>query len=121
MIFEIDYAYQDKKDLPLNFRCPSELERPWGTGHAVWAARDALKGSSFAVINADDYYGAETFEALIKSFQADQLGAKNLFSMIGFRLSETLSDHGLFPVGFVVNQKGIWNRFRSGQRLEENL
>ena len=105
-ILEIDYAYQDKKDLPVNFRCPSERERPWGTGHAVWAARDAIKGSSFAVINADDYYGAETFEALIKSFQADHLGEENHFSMIGFRLSETLSDHGVVSRGICRESEG---------------
>ena len=42
-ILEVDYAYQDKNDLPSGFDCPSERERPWGTGHAVWAARESLK------------------------------------------------------------------------------
>ena len=69
-ILEVDYAYQEKDDLPGDFACPPEREKPWGTGHAVWAAREALQGSSFAVINADDFYGAETFTELMKAFSA---------------------------------------------------
>ena len=52
---EVDYAYQDKDDLPGDFACPAGREKPWGTGHAVWAAREALQGVPFAVINADDF------------------------------------------------------------------
>jgi len=106
-ILEVNYAYQDKNDLPAGFTCPPERERPWGTGHAVWAARDALGDNSFAVINADDFYGAETFEVLIQSFQKmDQEEENNLFSMVGFRLSETLSEHGVVSRGICQESDG---------------
>ena len=106
-ILEVRYAYQDKNDLPAGFTCPPERERPWGTGHAVWAARDALGDNSFAVINADDFYGAETFEVLIQSFQKmDQEEDNNLFSMVGFRLSETLSEHGVVSRGICQESDG---------------
>ena len=106
-ILEVSYAYQDKNDLPAGFTCPSERERPWGTGHAVWAARDALGDSSFAVINADDFYGAETFEVLMQSFQKmDGDGGGNIFSMVGFRLSETLSEHGVVSRGICQESDG---------------
>lgn len=106
-ILEVRYAYQDKNDLPAGFACPPERERPWGTGHAVWAARDALGDNSFAVINADDFYGAETFEVLIQSFQKmDQEEDNNLFSMVGFRLSETLSEHGVVSRGICQESDG---------------
>jgi len=106
-ILEVSYAYQDKTDLPAGFTCPPERERPWGTGHAVWAARDALGDNSFAVINADDFYGAETFEVLIQSFQKmDQEEENNLFSMVGFRLSETLSEHGVVSRGICQESDG---------------
>jgi len=106
-ILEVSYAYQDKNDLPAGFTCPPERERPWGTGHAVWAARDALGDNSFAVINADDFYGAETFEVLIQSFQKmDQEEENNLFSMVGFRLSETLSEHGVVSRGICQESDG---------------
>jgi len=107
-ILEVSYAYQDKNDLPAGFTCPSERERPWGTGHAVWAARDALGDSSFAVINADDFYGAETFEVLMQSFQKmDEDGGENIFSMVGFRLSETLSEHGVVSRGICQESDGF--------------
>ena len=106
-ILDVDYAYQDKNDLPTGFTCPTERERPWGTGHAVWAARDALGDSSFAVINADDFYGAETFEVLMQSFQKmDEDGNGNIFSMVGFRLSETLSEHGVVSRGICQESDG---------------
>ena len=106
-ILEVSYAYQDKNDLPAGFTCPPERERPWGTGHAVWAARDALGDNSFAVINADDFYGAETFEVLIQSFQKmDEDGGENIFSMVGFRLSETLSEHGVVSRGICQESDG---------------
>ena len=107
-ILEVSYAYQDKNDLPTGFTCPPERERPWGTGHAVWAARDALGDSSFAVINADDFYGAETFEVLMQSFQKmNEDGGENIFSMVGFRLSETLSEHGVVSRGICQESDGF--------------
>ena len=107
-ILDVDYAYQDKNDLPAGFSCPSERERPWGTGHAVWAAREALGESPFAVINADDFYGAETFEVLMQSFHkmSDSNSQQNLFSMVGFRLSETLSEHGVVSRGICKESDG---------------
>lgn len=107
-ILEVDYAYQDKNDLPAEFSCPLGRERPWGTGHAVWAARDALKDSFFAVINADDYYGAETFAVLMHSFKnmKDPSLGQKLFSMVGFRLSETLSEHGVVSRGICKESEG---------------
>ena len=119
-ILEVSYAYQDKNDLPAGFSCPPQRERPWGTGHAVWAARDTLGDSSFAVINADDFYGAETFEVLIDSFQKmDEDGGENIFSMVGFRLYETLSEHGVVSRGICQVSDGFWNLWRNGPRLGE--
>ena len=64
---EIEYAYQSINDLPAVEIFSEEREKPWGTGHAVWCARSALNNKSFAVINADDFYGAVTFKALAES------------------------------------------------------
>ena len=106
-ILEVDYAYQDKDDLPGDFACPPERQKPWGTGHAVWAAREALQGSSFAVINADDFYGAETFTELMKAFSS-QSSAEGMIecAMVGFRLSETLSEHGSVSRGICKTGNG---------------
>ncbi len=108
-ILKVDYAYQNKNDLPNGFVCPPERERPWGTGHAVWSARSSLGETAFAVINADDYYGAETFEVLVQSFtkMSETDVEKNLLSMVGFRLSETLSDHGVVSRGICKESNGF--------------
>jgi NDP-sugar pyrophosphorylase family protein len=106
-ILEVAYAYQDKNDLPEGFTCPADRQRPWGTGHAVWAAREALKDTNFAVINADDFYGAETFKVLMDSLdQASHQHEQLNFSMVGFKLSETLSEHGVVSRGICKETDG---------------
>jgi len=106
-ILEVDYAYQDKDDLPGDFAYPKGREKPWGTGHAVWAAREALQGVPFAVINADDFYGAETFTELMKAFSSEPSSEGILeCAMVGFRLSETLSEHGTVSRGICQTKDG---------------
>ena len=107
-ILDVEYAYQNIHDLPSGFNCPLERLRPWGTGHAVWSARESLAGNDFAVINADDFYGFETFQVLAQSFGIDQAAEpeKPILSMVGFRLSETLSDHGLVSRGICQETAG---------------
>jgi UTP-glucose-1-phosphate uridylyltransferase len=109
-ILEVNYAFQEINDLPDDHICPVGRERPWGTGQAVWAARKVLKNSPFAVINADDFYGAETFEVLYHQFsEFSKITDKtNLCcAMVGFRLSETLSDHGTVSRGICQTESGI--------------
>jgi len=109
---EVSYAYQELDDLPEGFAVPEERERPWGTGHATWAAREVVGDSPFAVINADDFYGAETFSRLSESL-AESEGAvpsgKLSCSMAGFRLSETLSEHGNVSRGVCTTTDGFLN------------
>ena len=57
------YAYQDMDDLPEGFSIPEGREKPWGTGHAILAARDLID-APFGVINADDYYGKDVFKVM---------------------------------------------------------
>ena len=109
---EVVYAFQELEDLPEGFTVPEERERPWGTGHATWAAREVVGDSPFAVINADDFYGAETFSRLSESL-AESEGAvpsgKLSCSMAGFRLSETLSEHGNVSRGVCAITDGFLN------------
>ncbi len=99
-LLEVEYAYQEINDLPAGFSFTEKRERPWGTGHAVWAARKKLTNCSFAVINADDYYGPDTFSELILTFSRSEKQYSALdCAMIGFRLKETLSEHGTVSRG----------------------
>lgn len=89
--FPISYAYQELDDLPAGYTLPKQRMKPWGTGHAVLAARDQLD-APFCVINADDFYGAEAFRLAARHLQAAT--ASDDFAMIGYLLKNTLSETG---------------------------
>lgn len=93
-IAEVAYAFQDLKDLPEGFTCPPERTKPWGTGHAILAAKDVIE-EPFIVINADDYYGKEAFVKIHDYLVQDREDTGKLdVCMAGFILENTLSDNG---------------------------
>jgi NDP-sugar pyrophosphorylase family protein len=89
---EIAYAEQDLGDLPTGFEVPKDRKKPWGPAHAVRAARGVVDGP-FVAINADDFYGRGAFES-IASFIATVASTHARYSMVGFRVDQTLSEHG---------------------------
>jgi UTP-glucose-1-phosphate uridylyltransferase len=94
----VDYAYQALTDLPRGFAPPEGRVKPWGTGHAVWCAREVVK-EPFAVINADDFYGRDAF-AQLAAFLTKTTGAtKPQFAMVGYPLGNTVSEHGAVSRG----------------------
>ena len=90
---ETKYAFQELSDLPDGYSVPEGRQKPWGTCHAVLAARDLIEGP-FAVINADDYYGAGAFRQAYDFLISARDGEKLDCCMIGYRLSHTLTDSG---------------------------
>ncbi len=89
---EIDFAVQDVGDLPPGFDPPRSRFHPWGTGHAVLAAR-RLIDAPFAVVNADDYYGPSSFTLMHDALDEMHPDARE-FVMVGFYIKRTLSRHG---------------------------
>lgn len=93
---DIDCVYQELADLPSNLTPPPERKKPWGTGHAVLTARNAIQ-EPFAVINADDFYGHKTFEVLAnfcRAWQQDNQEGMVQAGLAAFPLTRTLSAHG---------------------------
>jgi len=88
----VEYVFQDLTDLPSGFSVPEGRMKPWGTGQAVLACRNAVR-EPFGVINADDLYGAESYKILAAYLSALD-PASNAYAMVGFRIDHTLSDHG---------------------------
>ena len=86
---QVEFAFQDIEDLPSGFSCPEGREKPWGTGHAILSAAKLIDGP-FNAINADDYYGRESFKT-IADFYAHESDA---FTLVAFRLESTLSIFG---------------------------
>jgi NDP-sugar pyrophosphorylase family protein len=106
-MIQVDYAFQKLDDLPNGFKVPEGRVKPWGTAHAVRAARD-LVNESFAVINADDFYGSDAYVRAAEFLsQPRSEKDKAHYAMIGYPLVNTLSDHG------DVN-RGICTRDESG-------
>jgi len=93
-ILPVEYCYQDINDLPSPFTVPAERAKPWGTAHAIRAARDVVK-EPFAAINADDFYGRDAFAKLAAFLQRPAAAdGKFHFAMVGYKLDLTLSDNG---------------------------
>ena len=88
----VAYCYQDLHDLPAPYAVPQGREKPWGTAHAVRSARDVVQ-EPFAVINADDFYGRDSF-ARLGAFLSEVDPASLHFSMAAYRLDLTLSENG---------------------------
>jgi hypothetical protein len=93
----VDYAFQTLDKLPPGFSVPEGREKPWGTTHAILCAREVVK-EPFAVINADDFYGRTSFAVLHDYLKGLPNGSAE-YSMVGFTLKNTLSEHGTVTRG----------------------
>lgn len=93
----LQFAHQTLDDIPKKFTPPENRQKPWGTGHAVRAARNTVK-TPFAVINADDFYGRESFTLLNRFLRTSQNTTDNpdtpTYVIAAYRLASTLSPHG---------------------------
>jgi UTP-glucose-1-phosphate uridylyltransferase len=89
---QTDYVFQELNILPHGYKVPPDRKKPWGTGHAVLVCEDVVK-EPFCVINADDFYGRESYQVLAH-FLKNTAGDERKYAMVGFILRNTLSDHG---------------------------
>ena len=92
-IMEVKYAFQQLDILPTGFEVPENREKPWGTCHAVLAAKNLIDGP-FAVINADDYYGVEAFQVMYDYLSTHADDDFYRYCMVSYLLKNTLSDNG---------------------------
>ncbi len=96
---DVSYAFQKSDDLPAGFGVPEGRVKPWGTGHAIYCVRDIVK-ENFAVINADDFYGRDTFMQLAKHLKdAGSDSGVAHHCMVGFALGNTLTENGTVSRG----------------------
>lgn len=100
----VELVYQDLDNLPKGFSVPEGREKPWGTNHAVMMAKDVIK-EPFAVINADDFYGKESYSVLAEKLKS-VANTKGDYCMVGYRVGNTLSESGSVARGVCqVNEK----------------
>lgn len=95
---EVVYAHQELDDVPAGFVPPADRTRPWGTAHAILAARQAVH-APFIVINADDFYGAAAYGVAAGFLRAPAVAPPERWAMAGYHLANTLSTHGTVSRG----------------------
>ncbi len=87
----IEIVFQEMDDIPINVEIPSERKKPWGTGHALLAARNVIK-EPFITINADDFYGYDAYKTASDFLKKET--DENIYGIVGYKLKNTLSDFG---------------------------
>ena len=95
---KVHYAFQELDDLPDGYAVPEGRVKPWGTSHAIRAARHIVDGP-FAVINADDYYGPEAFQVVYDYLTSTQDDDKYRYAMVGYYVKNTVTDAGTVARG----------------------
>ena len=101
----VEVVFQSTDKLPEGYTCPEERTKPWGTNHAVMMGADVIN-EPFAVINADDFYGRDAF-AVIAADLIRERSRKGDYSMVGFRVGNTMSENGSVSRGVCsVNAEG---------------
>lgn len=99
-----EVCFQALENLPEGFTVPEGRQKPWGTNHAVMMAKDVIK-EPFCVINCDDFYNRDSFMVIGKYLANLPEGAKNDYTMVGFRVGNTLSDNGTVARGICAKDE----------------
>ncbi len=104
---QVEYAFQAMDDLPVGFAVPEGRTKPWGTTHAMLAA-ESLIHEPCVMINADDFYGRDAFACIAAHLQQtpEVRDGRHQYCMVGFKLSNTLSEHGSVARGVCVVDAG---------------
>lgn len=117
---EVAYVFQELSDIPEGFSVPDGRVKPWGTGHAVLAAKDETD-APFAVINADDFYGAEAFAAMYQFLKTAENDAYYNFCMTGYDIENTLTENGHVARGVcTVDSQGYLQDITERTRIQRN-
>ncbi len=113
----VQYVFQAMDDLPRGYKLPAGRVKPWGTGHAVYAARDEVR-ECFAVINADDFYGRSSFVGMARQLRHARPASTD-YAMVGFTLRKTLSENGSVSRGLCeIGGGGLLKGMEEHTRIE---
>jgi dTDP-glucose pyrophosphorylase len=112
----VEYVFQELENLPPGFTLPPTRKKPWGTGHAILMAADAIR-EPFGVINADDFYGQHSFQLLAQHLQSGTAD----YAMVDFILKNTLSEFGSVARGLCrTNANGILEQVTELTKIEKH-
>ena len=112
---KVEYAFQEIGDLPEGFTAPADRTKPWGTTQAILCCKDVVN-EPFVVVNADDYYGKSAFKKMY-DFLKLQTGD---YAMVGFRLSNTLTENGTVSRGICKEENGYLTYIEERTKIDAN-
>ena len=119
-----EVVFQSLDALPEGFTCPPERTKPWGTNHALMMGKDVIN-EPFAIINSDDYYGRNSFEVMAQELSNLPEGSTNKYSMVGFKVGNTLSESGTVSRGVCEKEgeflTGVVERTSIGYNAEHKI
>lgn len=117
---DIQFVFQELDRLPAGFTLPKERVKPWGTGHAVLMAENVID-TPFAVINADDFYGAQSYQVISKFLSAEKKGSKEEYCLVDYQLDRTLSESGTVSRGICkVDSEGYLTHIAEHKKIGRN-
>lgn len=120
-LIKTEYAFQELTDLPKPYVCPNDRTKPWGTAHAMLAARHLID-DDFIIINGDDYYGKETYEVAANYIRNLKPGSEGRYANVAFRVSNTLAENGSVKRGvcFYDGSRLLTKMIESSVERKEN-
>lgn len=117
---QVEYVFQELDKLPEGFSIPEGRVKPFGTGHAILCAKNAISGP-FAVINADDFYGRHAFEEIYRQLTTIEDDDKYRYAMVGYQLHNTLTENGHVARGVcVVDEDNKLVKINERTRIEKH-
>ena len=112
----VELVFQELDSLPAGFTVPEGREKPWGTNHAVLMGKDVIH-EPFAVVNADDYYGRESWQILADYLRSIE-GTEGHYAMVGYRVANTLSESGTVSRGVCeTNAEGFLTKITERTKI----
>ena len=105
-LIKVDYAFQELDDLPEGFKVPEGREKPWGTAHAIYAARDYIH-DDFIIINGDDFYGKDAYDVAYKYLASLPKGSKGKYANVAFKACNTMTENGAVKRGVCFEENGF--------------
>ncbi len=119
-LIKVEYAFQDINDLPMGFKPPKDRIKPWGTAHAIYAARDLIS-EDFIIINGDDYYGADTYKVAFDYLNKEGKHGVGKYANLTFKAENTMTKNGAVKRGVVFpNPKGYLDKLVEASIEEKN-
>lgn len=110
------YVFQDMMSLPEGCTVVEDREKPWGTAHAIWCARNDISGP-FAIVNADDFYGYDAYRVMANFLDSK---SDNEYSLVGYKVENTLTENGAVKRGVCEVENGYLTSLIESNVRKEN-